>query len=385
MTERQRRISRILAEIRSQSNYSESSVVDGGRLLGVPEPIAGEAFSSWCWRTSIEHGCSTSALLRQLAVEVPAFWVDAGRGNLDLPRISAMVMQPIRNLYTFQWSQDSLLSATGLACLTTVPLLQRPIYRYCENCLRGDNIPHIRLLWRQACAYICPVHGSVLRDVCPHCQVPFALPKHQGKRTGGAPSIRDCRHCGKDVSACGSAHLPQEFHYYVLGRQTELLGLIGANAGRENTRQVAQLHTNEKVLVGAAGIIDVNLTSNQQFLFQYLVANRLLNRRDGSTVATNYSRLEQYLLKIDIRTNAKDIVSLAIGFDGRVLFGEMSRFIAVKYLYGIQDICGSTFWWPFGRGNPFQAGEQPVATDAAYRRAVNWAEKCGTASFDRKV
>lgn len=369
MLQRRERIARIIADIRSQPL---GSVVANDRLLGVPEPMPAEAFSSWCWRAVQQLGCTSATFLRSIGIDVPAFWVDAGRGSPDFERISAVVMHPLELFNTFSWSQGSLLSQPELACLTAVLHDRRPIYRFCDNCLREDSVPHIRQLWRQAYAYICPVHSSVLRDLCPHCQKFFCLPKHRAERGASAPSIRECRHCGKDVADCPSVYLPQEFHYYLLGRQTELLGLIGSESQAVTSLGVAQVRTGEHFLTDENGVIDVAISSNRELLFRHLLAKLVTNGGYVTRLKTCPPTLERFLFRVEVKPEGQETISLAIGLDSTSLFGGLSRPIFSAYLHGLMGMHGGTFWSEFNIPLAFQADLLTLGT---------WIEECGAPAW----
>lgn len=63
--------------------------------------------------------------------------------------------------------------------------------RYCGECLAGDRIPHLRLMWRLHILPVCTKHLSLLRGACWKCGRRQSL--SQFYREEG---IGTCRHCG---------------------------------------------------------------------------------------------------------------------------------------------------------------------------------------------
>lgn len=137
-------------------------------------------------------------------------------------------MHTTHSLEALTWPRKSLLSDPRYCCLTTIPLRRRPIFRYCEICLRNDPTPYIRLLWRLACAYVCPTHGTVLRELCPKCHQAFELSPY--KPNPSSRQLRHCQACGADLCDVESSVLPEDLRYLMLARQAELLKLIAAES-----------------------------------------------------------------------------------------------------------------------------------------------------------
>lgn len=65
--------------------------------------------------------------------------------------------------------------------------------QFCPSCLASDPKPYYRRNWRLAFVTSCTIHGTLLRDRCPHCQYPV----HQH----AAASAVHCFKCGNSLCA----------------------------------------------------------------------------------------------------------------------------------------------------------------------------------------
>jgi hypothetical protein len=70
---------------------------------------------------------------------------------------------------------------------------RRPGLQYCPVCLRHDQRPYMRRLWRVGFATMCTRHAVILRDRCPHCAGYLHLHR--------APSLRHCFRCGGNLTS----------------------------------------------------------------------------------------------------------------------------------------------------------------------------------------
>lgn len=247
----------------------ESQPSDFRRLPGTPRFLPGEAFSSWQWRIQTFLQVPTKALQSALGIDAPANWVDAGRYHLHLQHIAHAVMQSTESLEPLLWPRESLLADSRLACLTSSLVRRRPIIRYCELCLRSDSTPYIRQLWRLACAYICPQHGTILRELCPTCQQAFKMPAY--KHGCGDRPLRQCHACGNDLCVTSPATLPGELGYFVLGRQTELLQFVSAESRLAETWDNLQASSEYSFSNEISGLIDLKSEQSARMLFKRLL------------------------------------------------------------------------------------------------------------------
>ena len=75
---------------------------------------------------------------------------------------------------------------------------------YCPACLADDAHPHLSLFWRLAFMTVCPQHGTLLRDACPHCGAIFApalndLGVGRDWRRQRRVPFAWCHACGRDL------------------------------------------------------------------------------------------------------------------------------------------------------------------------------------------
>lgn len=67
---------------------------------------------------------------------------------------------------------------------------------FCATCL-SDGTAYFRKTWRLAFAVTCDMHGTALRDACPHCDAPVIPHRTMTMR------LTDCHACGQ----IGRAHV----------------------------------------------------------------------------------------------------------------------------------------------------------------------------------
>src|SRR5262249_54090846 len=67
-------------------------------------------------------------------------------------------------------------------------------------CLRNDEEPYFRRMWRLGFIVACPSHGVILRDSCPKCGKP-ACPHRVSLDD---PSLRHCYNCRANLSKATS-------------------------------------------------------------------------------------------------------------------------------------------------------------------------------------
>lgn len=311
---------------------------DARRLPGTPKLLPGESFSSWQWRVQTLLRIPTKAFQSALGIHAPANWVDAGRHQLDIERLAYTVMHPVETLEPLLWPSQSLLSDSRLTSLTWSPVRRRPVIRYCELCLRSDLVPHIRQLWRLACAYICPQHGTVLRELCPHCQQAFEMPAYKHRRADRP--LKQCHSCGNDISAGTPATLPGELRYFILARQTELLTLISAGSRLADAWGGLQTSGEYSFSTGTSGLIDMESEQNSWVLFRRLLGSYVTQAKPTEEQAR--CALEAYLTKVPVEQQG-DAMTLPVALNGLRLFGKHAADMFM-YLIGRHDPWGATHW-----------------------------------------
>lgn len=174
-------------------------------ILGVPEILPSEPFSSWIYRSAVSSRLPLSKLKAIWKVKAASYWLDCGVATMDTGIIAATINHAdAAAIEASRWSPNSYLASRRGLCLTTEPLSRRPIYRYCEQCLQEDEIPYIRKAWRLACNYVCTEHGTLLREQCPACGLRIDLSvegEYFSKIRPAAMVLRFCQHCGADLCA----------------------------------------------------------------------------------------------------------------------------------------------------------------------------------------
>lgn len=176
--------------------------IEQHKLLGLPDLIPGEVFSSWIWRCIASGRLSKEHLRKVWKLKHSTSWVDTNPNLVNFQKIAnALNEVSIEALQASVWSESINLAHVETLCLSTDIIGQRPIYRYCPDCFSEDEIPHIRKTWRLAWTYICSKHERLMEEKCPHCQTYVDLDQTILKAEEGA-SISKCGACGQDLMSC---------------------------------------------------------------------------------------------------------------------------------------------------------------------------------------
>ncbi len=339
------------------------------RLLGTPAPLPAEAFSSWCWRIAAHFCIPIRAVLKHFSIAAPSFWVDSGHIVPDTHAIASVAMTPVETLVDLEWAPRSILAKNEFACLTTDPLSRRPIYRYCRSCLNQDRIPYFRRLWRLGCAYVCPIHGEVLRDRCPRCHAPIDLSQDGLK---GIRRARMCGRCGGDLCQGNQVHLPEEIYCTLLAHQAEALHQI---AGSYPFPSEGYWHEKDRpfryVRNHRTGEIDPSFRQNVLHMLQQLMVAYLEVHDESSTQSQYIQEIVKKLLVWKLDRGKHPPAALAIGFDGQSIFGHVAKVVSA-YLKTSQSLSSGTYWWPLDRGTPFEKRRQ--FDEDRFWSAVGWIE-----------
>ena len=74
--------------------------------------------------------------------------------------------------------------------------------QYCPICLKHDQIPYFRCVWRLAISTVCFEHRVMIRDCCPTCSAPVIFSRIDMTSRTVAPSaqINTCYRCKADLS-----------------------------------------------------------------------------------------------------------------------------------------------------------------------------------------
>lgn len=349
------------------------------RLLGTPAPLPAETFSSWCWRIAAHFNIPIRAVLKHFSIAAPSFWVDSGHFVPDLQIIARVAMIPVETLVDLAWAPKSILAKNEFACLTTDPLSQRPIYRYCRACLNQDPIPYFRRLWRLGCAYLCPIHGEVLRDRCPRCHAPIDL-SQDGLR--GIRRVRMCGRCGGDLCLGIQAQLPEDIYCTLLAHQSETLHQIAGSypfPSEEYWHEKGAPYRYERSY--RTGEIDPSFRQNILNLLQQLLAAYMEVHYESSTRSQCVQDITKKLFVWKLDRGKRFQAALAIGLDGERIFGGAARLIST-HLKTSQSLSSGTYWWPADRGAPFEKRREFDAE--LFWVAVGWIEGHGPSGMRKR-
>lgn len=227
----------------------ESWMPSRRKILGIPELLSCECFSSWVYRGAVSSHLPLKHLKGAWKVKVPTYWVDCGVADLDTGIIVETINHgDVAAIEASRWPPFSYLASRRGLCLTTEPLSCRPIYRYCVQCLVEDERPYIRKAWRLACSYVCTEHGTLLREQCPACGVRIDL-SLEGKSTNkireATKVLQYCQHCGADLCDVEEQDLPPDLFDILADAQLKMqLMIFDASAAKlKMNSQDNQLYT----------------------------------------------------------------------------------------------------------------------------------------------
>lgn len=342
------------------SRYGIERIPTVKRLVGSPQLLPGESFSSWCFRIRSYFGVSHSALADMFEIQSPFSMVDVGASGFDLDLVASLVVQPPDSLRSLVWPVLSRESLVILGCLTNLPLLQRPVFRYCENCLRDDVEPYFRQFWRFSFAYICPVHVSILRDRCPHCK--GCIDSIFRSSIKSFDSLRRCPSCFMYLCDVKSIELPVELTYDVLCLQMQLANLVSPGADFVKYA-VGEMREGCYDMVGKDGVVDLSSGSNSRKLFASMLSLVLTPINPDQGLRERFSGFLEFR---DFGIHR----GVALGLDGWAVFGNKAGVLPL-FLYDVQELSSGTFWWSIDhQAELFQL--MPGPNEEAIEAAVSW-------------
>lgn len=261
-------------------------------------------------------------------------WSDTGAGKLNMARIVMTLNDVDRNAIEASiWPLQTGLSRHRAFCLTSDPLNERPIYRYCPDCLSSDPIPHIRKTWRLAFSYVCKQHQSLLKEACPNCGGYINLSKHgEFSKVQAFPhlTIRICQHCGSDLCRTNPGKLNERIYERLLKAQMRMLGILYSFEKRTNQR-MRKDHQRQLIKVSYESLMKA------MFLIE--------KRRNQPNFAQRYADIDNFLARF--AQEVKEEVSiLYAGINGSMLFGQESD--QIQALFNERRLFENTFWFPNG-------------------------------------
>ncbi len=307
------------------------------RLLGSPSLLPGEALSSWCWRISGHLKIPFLSVAKTFGISISIHLADVGCILLDLEKISISVSKPPETLIGLLWPETFADNWDIVSCLTTVPLEGRPLYRYCENCFSEDVEPYIRQVWRFSFAYVCPVHGSTLRDHCFHCKKPFFWNPNQKKFR--VASLRYCVHCGGDLCDVSSSFFPLKLRFHVLARQLDMVKMVCENSP---IVEDALGGKNRGYFEFVRNGVVIDLTSEKNVMRLYMDVLAALSLQDQAAEWPDlHTRFAPYLFKTRVKFDVES--DLCLGLDGWSVFGSEAA-VLPSYLQLGGCTWSGTYW-----------------------------------------
>lgn len=159
---------------------------DDDRWPGHPRLLPDESFSSWFARTAAANGLRPGELFR---IVQPGEdhnprdldrHVDGGLLGLMADK-TGIPIDDLRAAGFHRWTGRLFPFDDGLNKLPWLPPAGREGGRrcfgqqVCPHCLRADERPYARLIWRLSFITVCPIHGRLLLDRCLACAEPFSL------------------------------------------------------------------------------------------------------------------------------------------------------------------------------------------------------------------
>lgn len=317
------------------------------RIFGIAEPMPGEVFSSWVHRSSITSRLPLKKLKSIWRIRSSLYWIDCRAMPLDVEPISAVINHlHIERVSDTLWPLQTYLRKWRGLSLTSEPLERRPIYRYCAECLKGDEIPFFRKAWRLAFNYVCVEHGVLLRNSCPACNKKIDLNRERVNKTFDRPTLilRYCQFCGADLCLANPLSLSSSMYDLLIEGQYKMQILLFDASKREDT-------SNQDQVFGPAWTGD---------LLKELVCQVELRRLTKEPL----DHVDHYITRVHSRTLRSKM--LLAGVNGVRLFGENSERVKTCLLKQNQ-VSINTYWLPRGK----------LAIAASYEidQAISWLER----------
>ena len=208
------------------------------RLPRHPQPRVGESLSSWLMRLAHANAQQLPYFSDQVTGEMN-FWKrdpDWAVAESVLPALmtaSGLSEAALREMMLprfagvlFERLSLKGLSGWVLPYTRRFAVTQQSGSVYCPRCLDDLAGPYLRLNWRLRFLIVCPEHGVMLRERCPHCDAFFAphvnnLKPDQDWSQATRLSFGTCFHCQGDVRQ-GSEGADQEVDPLDLAFQARL-------------------------------------------------------------------------------------------------------------------------------------------------------------------
>ena len=162
----------------------------------VPIPFEDEILSSWIVRTAYAHKTHPHTFTNQYLNYRPhAFFLAQSDITLDENMIQ-----------TIEEKSYHKIDIHSLMLTTYSGYLQENIYennptiffthlKYCPMCLREDNVPYFRKVWRTVFYNICHKHQCYLYEYCPACHTKLDISKMYDNQL----AFTFCHRCGFEL------------------------------------------------------------------------------------------------------------------------------------------------------------------------------------------
>lgn len=312
-------------------------------MLGVPQVLPCEAFSSWVYRSAISTRIHLRSLRELWNIDAASFWVDCGVVDFDAELVAKSLHNAdIAAIKASRWPHHSTLARWRGLCLTTEPLNRRPIYRYCEECFSNDAIPYIRKAWRLAYNYICTEHGTLLRERCTVCDGRLDLSVEGEFARQNRPqrlTLRNCQHCGADMCPSMKKSISKQNLDILMGAQLEIQMLV---------HNLSQRNPNED---------DSNFNSHRisaEFLDRLMLEIR--DRRNGPDSRLRYEKIDGLIARY-FHNSPSSFHIVHAGINGYKLFGKNAE--RIQSLFSSHERkFESTLWIPLDKHLPSIPEEQ---------------------------
>lgn len=189
------------------------------------KPLPDELLSSWLVRLAHSHGLKVQTFCNLIFGNRLQVW------NRDIDRLApewlvtelsdragTSIEQALATtLQSYQGIVYHRHRASGtLSWIQSLKLHHRKFegfgLQFCPKCLSSDEEPYFRKSWRVAFNTICTAHNCMLHDRCPYCGYGVAFHRNDMRHAEyvSTVSLRECHHCGFDLSKSQSMPLKYE-------------------------------------------------------------------------------------------------------------------------------------------------------------------------------
>lgn len=318
------------------------------KMLAIPKVLPGEVFSSWMVRGAALCRMPLRQFKAVWKIRSALHWIDSGITHLQAEAIAARASKVDANdLEASRWSSRSYFACWHGLCLTTSPLNCRPIYRYCPECLRNDEIPYYRKAWRLTFNYVCTEHGLLLQEKCPVCDQEIDIEQQRNVAVNERPAMtmRYCQRCGAELCAVRLQKLSA----------AQLDILVAAQF-----RMQILTYDVSKIRLDNFDCDEYFASSWTPFFLDH-IGWQMIQRRELGAYSQSSKALDSYILRIYSK-NTKSPCVVPAGINGVRLFGERAK--DIQRLFQRRGRFGSTYWIPEGK----------LATASLYQitSAIHW-------------